>query len=313
MPEITNREIIDQRPPKVSVDPFFPSNFLHEKEIQADCVVRSVNTIFLTNRECPFKCTMCDLWRHTLDDLTPKGAIPEQIRYALNKLPGADVIKLYNSGNFFDGKAIPKSDYYQIAELLSDAKHVIVENHPALTNETILDFFKYLNGTFEVAMGLETIHPEAMPNLNKQITKELFSDAVGFLKDAGISSRAFILLNPPFITDSEENRRWCLESVKFAFQAGVSASTIIPTRPGNGILEKLQSSGNYLPPTLNELENVFESAMQISKRRVFCDTWDLQLFSNCEKCLDKRIERLNKMNLTQRILPRIECGCNTAE
>ncbi|MFU8812203.1 MAG: radical SAM protein [Balneolaceae bacterium] len=314
MPEITNRKIIEQRPPKESVDPFVPINYLHEKEIQADGVVRSVNTIFLTNRECPFKCTMCDLWRHTLDESTPKGAIPEQIRYALKKLPEADVIKLYNSGNFFDGKAIPKSDYDQIAELLSDVEHVVVENHPALTNKAVLDFFKLLNGTFEIAMGLETIHPLAMPMLNKQITKELFSNAVGFLNEAGISSRAFILLNPPFITDPEENQRWCLESLNFAFQAGVSACTIIPTRSGNGIMEDLQSSGKYIPPKLKELEKVFDSALQSSSRsRVFCDTWDLQLFSDCGNCLEKRTERLNRMNLTQKLLPPIGCSCNSAE
>lgn len=256
---------------------------------------------------------MCDLWRHTLDESTPNGAIPEQIRYALKRLPKAAVIKLYNSGNFFDGKAIPKSDYPQIADLLSDAEHVIVENHPALTNMTVLEFFKLLNGTFEIAMGLETIHPVAMPRLNKQITKKLFSEAVGYLSKAGISSRAFILLNPPFITDSKENREWCLESVKFAFQSGVSTCTIIPTRPGNGIMENLQNAGRYVPPTLTELECVFDLAMQFNEGRVFCDTWDLQLFSSCENCLEMRTDRLNQMNLTQKTVPLIRCSCMSEE
>ena len=307
--EITNQDIIEHRPPKKRVDPFIPYNFLHENEIQADGVVRSVNTIFLTNKECPFKCTMCDLWRHTLDEPTPKGAIPAQIQYALEKLPGAEVIKLYNSGNFFDGKAIPKSDYAEIAAQISDSNHVIVENHPALTNDSVLEFSKRLSGTFEVAMGLETIHPVAMPMLNKQITKKLFKEAVEFLRNAGISSRAFILLNPPFITEREENQKWCLESVKFAFESGVSACTIIPTRPGNGIMEKLKLAGNFIPPSLIDLERVFESAIIQNENRVFCDTWDLQLFSGCDKCLDKRVDRLNRMNLAQKISEPVQCSC----
>ena len=291
------------------MDPYIPNNFLHEKEVQSDGLVKSVNTIFLTNSECPFKCTMCDLWRHTLNETTPKGAIPEQIRYALNRLPEAEVIKLYNSGNFFDGKAIPKSDYEEIADLISFAEHVVVENHPALTGDSILEFKKMLKGNFEIAMGLETIHPLAMPKLNKQITKELFADSVDTLRKWEISSRAFILLNPPFIKGISENRKWCLESIEFAFQTGVSACTIIPTRPGNGIMDDLQNSGQYVLPNLLELERVFDSALELGSGRVFCDTWDLQIFTECKECLDSRKARLTEMNLTQETVPPIRCTC----
>ncbi len=291
------------------MDPYIPNNFLHEREVQSDGVVKRVNTIFLTNRECPFKCTMCDLWRHTLDETTPEGAIPQQIRYALSRLPEAEVIKLYNSGNFFDGKAIPKSDYKEIADLISDAEHVVVENHPALTGDSILEFKEMLHGTFEIAMGLETVHPVAMPKLNKQITKELFAESVDILRKWNISSRAFILLNPPYITEISENRKWSLESVKFAFDAGVSACTIIPTRPGNGIMDDLLMSGEYVLPKLHELETVFDSALNLKIGRVFCDTWDLQIFSECEKCFVYREERLTEMNLTQKFAPPIRCSC----
>jgi len=66
-----------------------------------------VATIFLTNRECPWRCVMCDLWKNTLIDSVPLGAIPSQIDYALARLPAARQIKLYNSGSFFDTQAIP--------------------------------------------------------------------------------------------------------------------------------------------------------------------------------------------------------------
>lgn len=307
--EINNRNIIRKRPQKIAVNPFVPVHFLHEQEMQSYGVVKTVNTIFLTNRECPFKCTMCDLWRHTLDEPTPKGAIPRQIRYALERLPDAGVIKLYNSGNFFDGKAIPESDYEEIAELISEAKHVIVENHHVLTGEPVQKFKKMLNGSLEIAMGLETIHPVAMAGLNKQITKKLFANSVGLLNKWGIASRAFILLNPPFITDVNENRKWCLESVKFAFQTGVSACTIIPTRSGNGIMDELEKSGQFVPPSLSELEMAFDSALKLKQGRVFCDVWDLKKFSDCKECLDNRKERLKQMNLTQKILPNVHCRC----
>ena len=37
-----------------------------------------------------------------------QGDIPAQIAYALDQLPPARQIKLYNSGNFFDHQAIPR-------------------------------------------------------------------------------------------------------------------------------------------------------------------------------------------------------------
>ncbi len=59
---------------------------------------------------------MCDLWRNTLTETVPRGAIPQQIDYALAQLPAARQIKLYNSGSFFDKQAIPPEDYEAIAD-----------------------------------------------------------------------------------------------------------------------------------------------------------------------------------------------------
>ena len=311
--EVTNQTVQEYRPPKADVDPFIPYLYLHEKEVQKDLTIHKVNTIFLTNRECPFKCVMCDLWRHTMDELTPKGAIPQQIRYALDRLPSASVIKLYNSGNFFDGKAIPRSDYEMIAELLSEYDHIIVENHPRLVGSFIPRFRDMLKGSLEIAMGLETIHPEVLPKLNKQITKEDFFEAVHFLNDEGIDVRAFILLNPPFLTDPEKNIQWTLKSVEFSFDSGCTACSIIPVRDGNGIMEKLRTEGEFVPPTLFALERAFEEALQMKRERVFCDLWDLEQFSECEDCFQDRKERLEEMNLTQKVLSEIQCHCNSSK
>lgn len=307
--EITNDAVKAYRPEKAGMDPYRPYLWLHEEEVQADGRLKDVNTIFLTNRECSFKCTMCDLWRHTLDESTPKGAIPEQIRFALGRLPAAEIVKLYNSGNFFDGKAIPRDDYRAIAGMLSEYSHVIVENHPKLIGSFIPEFRDMLNGSFEVAMGLESIHPVVMPRLNKQITRDNYRRASEFLVENGMDVRAFVLLNPPFLTDEQENIEWCLKTVKFAFDCGATACTIIPTRDGNGIMEKLHEDGEYVPPTLQAMEEVFDRALALNRGRVFVDLWDLEKFSDCDTCFEARKERLQKLNLTQKIYPSLECAC----
>ncbi len=306
---ISNEVVEELRGAKAGVDPLRPNLWLHEQEVQAGGEVKSVNTIFLTNRECPFKCTMCDLWRHTLDEPTPKGAIPVQIEFAHNRLPEAEVVKLYNSGNFFDGKAIPRSDYHAIAGLLSEYEHVIVENHPKLIGSFIPEFRDMLRGSFEIAMGLESIHTVVMPKLNKQITRENYRKASEYLVSEGIDVRAFILLNPPFLTDTIENIEWCLKTVEFAFDCGASACSIIPTRDGNGIMEKLREQGEYVPPTLGSFEEVFNRALKLNRGRVFADLWDLEKFSDCSECFEARRQRMEEMNLGQVVLQRVHCEC----
>jgi len=252
---------------------------------------------------------MCDLWKNTLDEPTPQGAIAQQIDYALDRLPNASVIKLYNNGNFFDRKAIPVEDYPEIAQRLQSYERVIVENHPKLCNDLCSQFNEMLSGQLEIAVGLETIHPKAMENLNKQITKEDFQHAAQFLTSHDIDVRTFILLNPPYLTDEQENIEWAIRAVDFAFECSVSSCTIIPTRSGNGIMEKLQSDGLYIPPTLSALEETFDQCLPKNLGRVFVDVWDLQTFSTCDLCIDARKNRLEAMNFDQTVHPRIECSC----
>ena len=131
-PQITDQDILSLRPPKNRLDPWRPYACLVEPERSAAGSLDDVLTVFLTNRECPFRCTMCDLWRNTLDERVPLGAIPAQIDHAIQTLPPARHIKLYNAGNFFDSQAIPPEDHAAIATKVRQFQTVIVENHPRL-------------------------------------------------------------------------------------------------------------------------------------------------------------------------------------
>ena len=84
---MTDRDILAARGPKQPVDPWQPLGALIEPERQADGQVHDVVTLFLANRECRFRCVFCDLWKHTLDEPTPAGAVPRQIDVAFERLP----------------------------------------------------------------------------------------------------------------------------------------------------------------------------------------------------------------------------------
>src|SRR5437773_9262374 len=193
--------VLARRPFRNAVGPRRPYAFLAEAERAESGEVVSVAAIFLTNRECPWRCLMCDLWTNTLTEPVPEGAIPAQIAYALPRLPPARWVKLYNSGSFFDPKAIPPGDYEEIAKILSGAERVIVESHPALVGNASVAFRDSLKGRLEVALGLETIHPEVLPRLNKRMTLEQFRRAADFLGREGIAVRAFVLVGLPFANE----------------------------------------------------------------------------------------------------------------
>ncbi len=302
--------LTELRPAKNAVNPWVPYHFLHETEPGKNGEPQAVNTIFLTGKECAFKCLMCDLWKNTLDFPAPEGAIVKQLDFALRQLPEAQIIKLYNSSNFFDPKAVPVSEYSQIADRLNGTyRRVIVENHPKLTGNLCLTFSEMLEGKLEIAMGLESIHPEVVTRLNKQMQPEDFRKATGFLKQHDIDVRAFILLNPPYLTPLKENINWTIRAVEYAFDSGADTCAIIPTRTGNGIMERLQAKGHYQTPQLSTLETVMEECLALHKGIVLTDTWDISGFSDCTLCFTARKERLDQMNLQQNILPRITCTC----
>jgi radical SAM enzyme (TIGR01210 family) len=301
--------ITAQRPPRpVAPDPFKPHGFFLEKERIASGQVASSATILLTNKECPWRCLMCDLWKNTTTQTIPPGAIVKQIDYALSQLRSRpEQIKLYNSGSFFDPAAIPPADYPVIVRAVMFAKHVVVESHPRLVGEKALRFRDLLSGSLEVAMGLETVHPQVLSRLNKKFELAHFSQAAGFLRDNGISVRAFVLVKPPFM-DEVEGWEWAVKSAVFALSCGATVVSLIPTRPGNGALERLMTAGEFSPPRLSTLEKALELALEVrSASRIFADTWDLEQFSTCPACFKKRRQRIHAMNLSQRIPPVIDC------
>lgn len=298
-----------QRGDKNKIDPYRPYAYNVEKERTYSGKIEDVATIFLSNKECPFSCLMCDLWKNTTDEKVPSGAIPKQIEWALNQLPATPHIKLYNSGNFFDVQAVPADDYKDIASQLKDFETVIVESHPKLINHKALQFRDLLDSELQVAIGLETIHPEVLPKLNKSMELADYRKSIKYLNENGIKSRAFILLRPPFLTE-DEGIEWTKRSLDFAVDCGVECCVIIPTRSGNGAMDILHKEGHFSPPDIKSLEEVLDYGIGLKSGRIFADLWDIDLFSSCDKCLDARKIRLKNANLFQEILHPVNCSCD---
>lgn len=325
---ITRESIEARRGPKTKLDPLRPVAMIQECEATArptadhpNPAIADVTSVFLTGAECAFRCTLCDLWKHTLDVATPKGAIPGQIAAALrtenrDRLVGTKSpqwIKLYNSSNFFDPRCVPREDWDAIATRISCFDRVVVENHPRLVNSTVGQFASTISGQLEVAMGLETVYQPAIKLLNKQMTLDDFERAANQLQTMDVDVRTFILLQPPGVppamaADEVE------KSLRFASQCGSRHASIIATRGGNGIMEELAARGLFKAPSAFALERCLDLALSHNPSMVVTvDLWGFEsLRGLCDSCLGPRRERLAAMNLSQSILSPCEltCGCS---
>jgi archaeosine synthase beta-subunit len=298
------------RPPKLAIDPWNPIDVRVEEERGPDGTLASCLTVFLAGAECPFTCTHCDLWRFTLEGPTPPGALPAQLERALTSQAwqtSPTAIKLYNASNFFDSRAVPPDDLPAIAAQLADFDRIIVECHPRLVGDACTNFAGRLSGRLEVAMGLETIHPEVLPRLNKQMTVSQFDSAVTFLKGHGIGTRAFVLLSPPHMP-ADESVDWAVRSVEHAVEVGVDVVSLIPMRGGTGELERLANDGTLTLPTLEALDRALEECLALGRGTILADLWDADTMRACEACRPRRLAHLRDMNRTGRVGERVQCN-----
>ena len=265
--------------------------------------------MFLAGAECPFTCSFCDLWRWTLDGPTPPGALPAQLEQALGTLALLlpDRLKLYNASNFFDRRAVPGEDVPRIAELASPFATVTVESHANTVGPLTLELAALLTGRLEVAVGLETVHPFAAAQLNKKLDLDRFDRAAAFLAEHDVDMRVFVLLGAPYVP-AEESIEWTLRTVDYAAGHGASRIALIPVRGGNGELERLQALGDFVPPTLAQLETALERCVATRPAVVSVDLWDVERLSGCEACRSERVARLGRMNRSGHAQPPISCS-----
>ena len=306
-----------------------PYAWLLERERAESGEVASIATVFLTNRECPWRCLYCDLWKNTTTGTVPAGAIPAQIDFALAQLHvgSCSQIKLYNAGSFFDPKAIPPEDFSAIAGRVRRFERVIVECHPALVGESAVRFRDRLSAIddrrwptansqatprLEVAMGLEIADDAILARLNKRMTLAMFRRAAEFLRAHDIAVRAFVIVKPPFVRVEEEALNFARRSIDFAFDCGATVVSLIPARFGAAELEVLSRSGDFAPPKLETLEAALDYGVGLGRGRVFADLWDLEKFSDCPACFAARRERLQRMNWRQVLEPSVACVCERA-
>jgi radical SAM enzyme (TIGR01210 family) len=290
LPVLSDADVLALRPSADRPTDFWsPHAAFVERERSRGGEAVDVGTILLTNRECPYRCVMCDLWKYTTPERVPQGAVARQVERGLEACRGARQVKLYNAGSFFDAQAVPTSDLPRIAELVRRMEAVIVECHPALVGPRALELSRRIEGSLDIAMGLETIDPQVLPRLNKKMTLDGVRRAIDFCLGHGMQVRLFIILRLPGQSE-EEGRSWALASIEWGMRAGAECCVVIPARRGNGMMEELERQGIFSPPSFESLEWVVREGIRLGMGRVFGDTWGLEPL---------QAQRIHKLNLEQ--------------
>ncbi len=304
-----------------ALEPDVPRWLVERERLPSGRVVDSM-TVFPIGPECPFACVHCDLWRHTTGPRRGRpGSLPRQLGRALGaadavleRPPGQ--VKVYNASNFFEERAVPPEDDAALLELLAPFPRVVVECHPRWIDERCFRFAASLPGRLQVAIGLETAHPEALARLGKAMTLERFDRAVEALTSRGIGARAFVLLGAPFVLPGEAVE-WTVRSVRHALERGVEHVAIVPLRGGNGTVDELAIAGLVASPTLGAIEEAFDRSLELARTLgvdgvVTVDLWDLDDGLGCAACRAPRLARLAQANLGGCLDERIVCpdGCN---
>ena len=308
-PQEQSAWITGRRPERNIHDVRKPYHAMLEQEVGPDGQLWDVATLFLVNKECPFRCLMCDLWKNTTVDAVDAGDIVAQVEAGLAITGRGRAVKLYNSGSWFDPAAVPVSAYEPVARLVAGFERVIVESHCAFLGERAEQFLMLLrrynpNVVLEVAIGLETVHEELLKRLNKRVTTADFVAAAEWLHMRGIALRAFVLLRPPFLTEAE-GLEWAKRTIDVAIDNGATFTALIPVRGGNGAMDVLRAAGDWAPPSLASLEAGLRHGLSISGKlpdqRVTADIWDISLFSDAGDADSAAIiERVTQMNFEQK-------------
>jgi radical SAM enzyme (TIGR01210 family) len=303
-----DQRIRSLRSPKARVDPYQAHGSLVEAERRPDGAIEQTLSVFLAGAECPFTCSFCDLWQGTIDGPTPPGALTRQLESVVRELdePLPDRLKLYNASNFFDRHAVPEEDFPGIAALAAPFAAVTVESHANTIGARTVAFAQQIPGRLEVGIGLETIHPVAMANLNKRLDLSRFESAARFLSENGIDLRVFVLLGAPYVP-AEESVEWTVRTVGHAVECGTAVVSIIPVRGGNGEVERLQALGDFIPPALSQLEDALDGCLHFTGSVVTADLWDVDRLPACEHCKPQRVERLRRLNVQGSPEPRVDC------
>jgi radical SAM enzyme (TIGR01210 family) len=250
-------------------------------------------TIILRTKGCSWAlgemggCSMCGYIQDANINSVKPELILSQFDYAFNdKLKEIEkdnnnyILKIFNSGSFFDDQEVPDQVREQIYEKISKIpkiKEVIVESRVEYINHEKLAKMRdsMRDKHVEIGIGLESANDHIRQNfINKGLTLDDFKIALKACKDNNIGVKAYLLLKPPFVNEQGAIDD-CVSSIRTCINLAVDTISINPLNIQKGSLaEYLWRQNRYRPPWFYSLIKCLKNAINqedLNETRVLSD------------------------------------------
>jgi len=258
-------------------------------------------------------CSMCG---YNLDSRRSdrKESVTAQFERAMTELTDVRFVKVYTSGSFLDECEVPPEESKAILSRCAEkGVRLLVESRPEYVTSERIDEMLATHHDIEIAIGLESANDTVLRYaINKGFNVRDYDRAAQLLVDRKVPLRTYVLLKPPFLTESEAMAD-TVATVKYAGRFSETVS-INPVNVQRGTLvEKLWRSWAYRPPWLWSVLEVLRASEGAAKK-IVCDPTGggrERGAHNCGKCDQVILDSLRAFSTSQdpSKLGSPECTC----
>ena len=173
----------------------------------------------------------------------------------------AGLIKIYTSGSFLDEREVPAETRQAIAETFADRDRIVVESLPDFVELEKIEDFTEQGLETDIAVGLETATDRVRQDcVNKYFEFSEFERAAAAARDAGAGVKAYLLLKPPFLSESEAVADMKRSVRKCGAVEGCHTVSMNPCNvQRHTMVEDIYHGDGYRPPWLWSVAEVLES------------------------------------------------------
>ncbi|MFC7209573.1 archaeosine biosynthesis radical SAM protein RaSEA [Natronoarchaeum sp. GCM10025321] len=259
------REIRSEK--DATYDPHEPTRVWIDEDNTPDGVYQSL-TIILNTGGCRWAraggCTMCGYVAESVEGgSVSHDALMDQIDVCLDHEASeaeekSGLIKIYTSGSFLDEREVPAETRQGIAETFADRDRIVVESLPDFVEREKIEDFTEQGLKTDIAVGLETGTDRVRRDcVNKYFEFEQFIEASEMAEAAGAGIKAYLLMKPPFLSESE-----AIEDMIRSVEKCAEYAHTVSMNPCNvqryTMVDELHFRGGYRPPWLWSVAHVLE-------------------------------------------------------
>ncbi len=307
-----------------SYDPHEPTRVWLDEDNTPDGVKRSL-TIILNTGGCRWAraggCTMCGYVAESVEGgSVSHEALLDQIDVCLeheaeNADEPAPLIKIYTSGSFLDEREVGAETRDAIAETFADRERMVVESLPDFVDREKLADFTDRGLETDVAIGLETATDRVRHDcVNKYFDFADFEDACEEARAAGAGVKAYLLMKPPFLTESEAVADMISSIERCADVDGCHTISMNPTNVQRyTMVDELYFSDGYRPPWLWSVAHVLRETADVDAIVVSDPVGHGSDRGphNCKECDDLVQKAIKDFDLRQdpMVFEQVSCDC----